>query len=159
MATQLEAAQKRYPKATPATKKVLEEIFGKEPFIPKVEQSTKFEDYHTIFKKMKFKDKFWLILQKRKATELTSCDMLMIIAEVLRNGWKADYSNSEQKKWFPYHQWSESASGFVFSFTAYAYTHAFTVCGSRFALPDDKTAEFFGKNFLPLWNDLQTIKY
>lgn len=159
MATQLEAAQERYPKASTATKKVLEEIFGKEQFIPKIQNTIdSFEKAYPVFKKMKTKDPFWLLLQKRKVTELSVIEQLMIIAEVLRNGWEADYGNSNQQKWFPIHV--QKGSGFVFSSTAYDFTHTYTGCGARLALPTDELANHFGshKNFLPLWNQLLTIK-
>lgn len=157
MATELETAQKSYPTATAATKKVLEEIFGKEPFVPKITNAVKtFEGAYPIFKKLKTKDPLWLLLQKRKVSELSVVERLMIIAEVLRNGWEADYEDDNQKKWFPVH--IRKGSGFVFSGTVCDYTLAITDCGSRFALSTTEDAEYFGKQFIKEWNELLIIK-
>lgn len=160
METELQTAKDRYSKATAATKKVLEEIFGKEKFLPKIETTVKtFEAAYPIFKKMKFKDKDFLILQKRKATELTSSDKLMICCAVwcAALNFKADYTDDNQEKHFPI--FHNNGSGFVFSAANYVCTVTYTYCGSRFALPTSEDAEKFGRTFLSLWNDFLTIKY
>lgn len=161
MATELEAAKKEYPNSTPAGKKLLEKIFGKPAFLPSVqEQVNSFEAAYPIFKKIKTKDPLWLLLQNRKVAELSVVEKLMIVTEAIRHilNWSADYTNSDQKKWFPVH--IQKGSGFVFSDTFCAFTYTHTDCGSRFALPTDELARHFGshKNFMPLWNELLIIK-
>ena len=125
----------------------------------KLKKLNTFEAAYPVFKKLELKDKFFLILQKRKLTDLTSADKLMICAEVWRQAlkFKVDYTNRNQEKWFPIF-WNDG-SGFVFSNAAYDYSDTLTACGSRFALPSDDVAEDFGKTFLSLWNDFLTIKY
>ncbi len=124
-----------------------------------VELAKTFEAAHPVFLKKKFKDKDFLILQKRKVDELTTADKLMISSEVWRSAlkFKVNYKDGNQEKWFPVFR--HTGSGFVFSHSLYVYTYTRTYCGSRFALPDSDTAADFGRTFLPLWNDFLTIKY
>lgn len=160
MATQLAAAKKEYPNSTDEGKKLLEKIFGKENFETEDwKKLTKFEHTYPIFKKLKVKDPDLLILQKRKPAELTSSDRLQISSFVLQQqtGFKPNYDNSNQEKWWPW--FTKTASGWVFSYSADAWTGTLTNVGSRLCQMNDEVVTHFGKNFTDDWNNYLTIKY
>lgn len=63
-----------------------------------------------------------------------------------------DYSNARQYKWYPWLIWVASRSAFVFQGTIYSFT--LTNLGSRFCFIDTNTAEFMGKHYEDLYNDI-----
>lgn len=151
-----------YPKADAEFKATLEKTFGKKTLTDKIiDQIGSFEDAYPIFKKMKFKDALYAIIQKRSLSDLTSIDKLLIIAEVLRNGWKADYRNGGQKKWWAYFEFNTATSGFGFSYAFCDGTHTYASVGSRLSFPDQETAIYFGshKPFLKLHNEYLLTQY
>ena len=57
----------------------------------------------------------------------------VVIAEALNEGWKADWSNSDQEKWLPWFR-GLSSGGFVFYGTYYDYSFALAGTARAFAL-------------------------
>lgn len=82
--------------------------------------------------------------------------MIRIIVIAFCEGWKADYSDSNQEKWFPYFQYKTATSGrpagFVYSNSNYDFVIAYACLGSRFAFPTSEHAECVGKKFENLFN-------
>lgn len=78
-------------------------------------------------------------------------EMLDVIAEALRNGIELDFNDSSQKKW---RVWFEKRSGvgFVVADANAYWSNARTDVGSRLSLQDEKTALYFGNQFLDLHN-------
>ena len=56
---------------------------------------------------------------------------LMVGFDAVNDGWRADYSKRDQKKWYAWPWVNSAGSGFVFSCSYYVYDDAFTVVGSR----------------------------
>lgn len=70
------------------------------------------------------------------------------ICSVLNEGWEADYSNDDQKKWFPVFQYKSGSSSLVFSYSLYEYWSASTYGGSRLCrLKSKELSDFAGKMF------------
>ncbi len=82
---------------------------------------------------------------------LNETELTAIVKCLNPPGWKADYSNSKQKKWFCVFEY-RAGSGFVFacSITIYFFTH--TGGGPRFALESEALANHLGRNFKPEWD-------
>jgi hypothetical protein len=76
---------------------------------------------------------------------------LKVIAKALNEGWQADYSNNNQKKWYPYFYMSPSGFAFYDTYHGCSYPHAGR--SARLCFKDDATAEYAGKQFLKLWED------
>ena len=160
MQTALQKAKEAYQNASPEARAIYDALFGKDKFVIKTNRPQTFEAAFPIFKKLKFKDKDWLILQRRAVKDLTSSERIQICAEVWRNilQWKADYDDENQKKWFPWFT-KQTNSGFVFSHTLCEGRHSGTSGGARLALPTSEIAAEFGKTFLPEFNNFLIIKY
>ncbi len=156
--TELQQAQVEYPKASATEKKLLEKIFGKEPFTPKTNRPVSFEAALETFKKMKFKDAYYLKLQKLKSADFNAIDKLVVIARIIQGAWQANWRDGNEKKWWAYFLWNYSSSGFGFSRTYYDYEHTYTHCGSRLCFPNSEDAEYFGKQFIDIHNEFLTIK-
>lgn len=71
------------------------------------------------------------------------------IAKALNEGWVPDWSNSNQKKWFPW--FDLSSGGFVFDATYCANSCAAAGNASRLCLKSDELATYAGKQFLHLY--------
>jgi len=78
------------------------------------------------------------------------------IAKVLKEGWEADYDNSNQEKWYPWFR--KTASGFVFACASYDWAHSHTDTGSRLCFPTEELAAFFGTQFIELHNRILSVQ-
>jgi hypothetical protein len=76
---------------------------------------------------------------------------LMIIYQAINNGWKPDWSNYSQGK---YYLWFEIlSSGFGFSCTSYLYDGTRTTVSSRLCTDTSEKALYIGKQFEAEYKD------
>ncbi len=75
-----------------------------------------------------------------------------VIAEALNEGWKADWHNSDQYKYFPW--FYVSPSFFVFHGTDYHYSGPNAGSASRLCFRTSALAKYAGSQFLSIWKDL-----
>lgn len=80
-------------------------------------------------------------------------DKLHLIAQVLNEGVKIDYSNTNQKKWQPYFKWN--GAGFGFSPSDYDCDHTAASVGVRFA--SEGISDFAGRKFIKEYNEYLTL--
>jgi hypothetical protein len=76
---------------------------------------------------------------------------LMIIYKAINNGWKPDWSNDDQYKYFPWY--GVLSSGFGFSHSDYYYTHAITYVGSRLCTDSREKALYIAEQFKAEYQD------
>jgi hypothetical protein len=79
---------------------------------------------------------------------------LVIIAQALNAGWKPDWNDNNQWKFYPWFQIQASEdkpSGFGFSFTFYVYRGSGTSVGSRLCFKSRSLAIYAGKQFAELY--------
>jgi hypothetical protein len=136
-------------------KREMEGLYGKEVFLKSVmERIQSYEDACADQGKNPEEELPW----KNPTNPDQVCDntnvMLRIIAKSLKGSFKANYGDSNEKKWSPWFKWNGSGFGFAGSYCAYTLT--FAGVGSRFAFPDEKTSNHFGKQFLALHNIVLT---
>lgn len=81
-----------------------------------------------------------------------ACVMLDIISESLSEGIVLDWANNNQKKWYPWFNEYKSGSGFRFCESNFNWSNANTSGGARLCLPTKELADYFGQQFLPIWN-------
>ena len=80
-----------------------------------------------------------------------------LIAKVLRGDWVPNWNDSNERKWFPYFKWS-AGSGFGFSCSYYLCDHANATVGSRLCFPSEELANYFGKQFIEIHNQILNIQ-
>ena len=79
---------------------------------------------------------------------------LSIIARALNQGWKPNWNDSDERKWYP---WFTLASGFGFSGSNFNFTYLDTSVGSRLCLKSEELASYAGTQFLSIYKDLLTL--
>lgn len=84
---------------------------------------------------------------------------LVIIAEAMNEGKQFDWSDYNQRKWFPYFDMDDEDddSGFGFSSTDYGYWTTFTIVGARLVFFTQEDAEHFGRHFIELHRDVLVV--
>jgi hypothetical protein len=74
---------------------------------------------------------------------------MVVIAEALNEGWKPNWDDSNEPKYFPYF-WKEEegvSSGFVFCYTYYGCSSAYAGNGLRLCFRTRALAAYAGKQF------------
>ena len=79
---------------------------------------------------------------------------LSIIAEALNEGWKPDWTNSSQGKYYP---WFKMSSGSGLSFRGYDSYFSGSGVGSRLCFKSKELAEYAGKQFISIYQDFMCI--
>lgn len=77
---------------------------------------------------------------------------LIIIAEALNEGWKPNWQDSDEYKYYPWFDMSNPA-GVGYSNTYYAASLTNAAFGSRLCLKNRELAIYFGQTFTDLFND------
>jgi hypothetical protein len=77
---------------------------------------------------------------------------LIIIAEALNEGWKPNWQDSDEYKYYPWFDMSNPA-GVGYSHTTSAASYSFAHVGSRLCLKNRELAIYFGQTFTDLFND------
>ncbi len=81
---------------------------------------------------------------------------LKLIIRVINEGWKPNWGNGAERKWYP---WFEARpGGFGFSHSHCDYWHTITDCGSRLCLQTEEKSNYVGKQFEDIYNEFLTIK-
>lgn len=78
---------------------------------------------------------------------------LVIIAEAVNEGWKPNWDNWDERKYYPWFDLEGSSSGAGFSYYDYDYWHSDSFVGSRLCFKTWELAEYIGKTFIDLYKD------
>jgi hypothetical protein len=118
MATELEKAKAAYTKGSARVKTALENIFGKAAFVPKITDRVKtFDDACKVIGLKP--DDYGTLHTPKQITQyqkhLYAHLKLMIIAEALNEGWKPNWDDSSEWKYYPYFDMRSKGAGFGFS--------------------------------------------
>lgn len=79
---------------------------------------------------------------------------LIVIAEALNEGWKPNWDDDGEAKYYPWF-WKEEegvSSGFVFYDTDYCFSAAFAGNGLRLCFKTRALAKYAGEHFIKIWN-------
>ena len=82
---------------------------------------------------------------------------LVIIAEALNEGWKADWSDSDQWKYYPWFDMEASASG-GFSYDDCVIGWAGSYVGSRLCFKSAELAKYAAETFTDIYKEFFLIK-
>jgi hypothetical protein len=75
-----------------------------------------------------------------------------VVCEALNGGWKPDWKNRNQAKWYPWLEYDEATAGFRFDVSLYTYSFSYSGGGSRLRLCSSEIAKHAGTQFLELLN-------
>ncbi|AJA67342.1 hypothetical protein MYRA21_0098 [Myroides sp. A21] len=94
---------------------------------------------------------------KHHLKALTAHTKLVIIAEALNEGWKPDWNNWNERKYYP---WFEMGSPSVVGFSSDGCDtwNAYSNVGSRLCFKNRELAEYAGKQFESLYKDYFVIE-
>jgi len=153
-----------YRKGDLLIRKVLEAEFGKEYFAIDIRERVKTladaltlaeEFYPNIRVQLKEIEDLKNPYVKRMVAEFK----LMVIADVLNQGWKPDWTNTNQRKWYPWFTIvGGSANSGAYAGFGYVCSHdgascTYTHVGSRLCFSSQELAEHAGRTFLNLYRD------
>ena len=84
---------------------------------------------------------------------------LETITEALNEGWKPDWNNTNEYKYYPYFYIEENAkaqgaAGLAYASTAYTASTATAYLGSRLCFHDRETARYAGRTFTELYEQI-----
>ncbi len=91
---------------------------------------------------------------------LTNMYKLLIVVEAINDGWVADFSNGDQRKYFPYFYIEPgyvAGSGGGFSCGGYDFDCSVSDVGARLSFESWEKAEYAGKQFAELYEKLHLI--
>lgn len=80
---------------------------------------------------------------------------LVIIAEALNEGWKPNWDDSNEYKYYPYF---DMQPGFGFGYTYYGNWYASSYVGSRLCFKTREIAEYAGRKFRKLYKQYMLIE-
>jgi len=78
---------------------------------------------------------------------------LVIIAEAVNEGWKPNWDNWDERKYYPWFDLEGSSSGAGFSYYDYGVRVTTSSVGSRLCFKTWELAEYIGKTFIDLYKD------
>ena len=142
-----------YENASPEFQAMLEDTFGKNFFKSIQDRIKSYEDACRE-----------LGLDPEDLPEVDNCEpegqasiiafyKLTIIARALNEGWKPNWKDSSEYKWFPWFTLELDAAGVGHSHTFFTASSATAYIGSRLCCKSDELATYFRKQFINLWND------
>ena len=76
---------------------------------------------------------------------------LKVIYKAINNEWVPDFTDSNQKKWYPYFR--VLSSGLDFSSSSCLYDHALTLVGVRLCTYSENVAIYIGRTFTTEYED------
>jgi hypothetical protein len=79
---------------------------------------------------------------------------LTIISRALNENWVPDWTDGNQRKWWPWFEWK---SGFGFSHATYDHWHTHTNVGSRLCYKSEELAKYAATQFESIYQDFLTL--
>ncbi len=143
-----ENALKAYYDADNNGKLLLQNLFGKAIFSKKItDWFESFEDGCALTGEDPNDQKFFTGTPDEIAYK-----KLKVIVRALNEGTVLSYADPNQRKWYPWFEYS--GSGFRFYVASYGYSFAYSSGGSRLCFHNEELAVFAGKKFIALYNQL-----
>jgi hypothetical protein len=148
-------AQKAYENGCDDVKTVLENLFGKELFVPKdiTDRVKTFHDACSVLV-VNPDDVIPDSVPAADSKSIVAYCQLIIIARALNEGWVPDWKNASEYKYYP---WFDMSSGSGLSCFDYDDRYSFSPVGSRLCFKSRQLAEYAGKQFIDLYKDFFII--
>ena len=105
--------------------------------------------------KKNFSSELTKFLIKKHIKSLIAYAKLIIIAKVLNEGWKPNYNDSNEEKWYPFFV---VRGGFRFHGTNYYCDRASAGVGARLCFKTKTLAEYAGKTYIDEYRDFMCLE-
>lgn len=149
-------AKKIYKTASDDLKADLETTFGKSVLSQNIMDRIKTMD--DVYKELKIKPTpIYPYPHAESDSELHSINCyvnLTLIAKALNEGWKPDWTDDEQYKYYP---WFDLSSGSGLVFLRFGYGFALSTVGSRLCFHSRELAEYAGKQFIEIYKGFMLL--
>ncbi|WP_276483602.1 hypothetical protein [Paraflavitalea pollutisoli] len=143
-------AKELYPAADGAFKSMLEENFGKKFFLASIMDRVKcFAD---ACQELGIDPKSVTDLNDTK--DVAAYKKLLVVVKALNEGWKANWGDSSQYKYYPWFR--VAPSGFGLSYGDCDLWLTASGVGLRLCFKSSELAEYAGKQFIDLYTDFMT---
>ena len=83
---------------------------------------------------------------------------LKTIVEALNEGWRPDWANSNEYKYWPWFVYAGASAGFSYAYTNNAASSTSATIGSRLCYKTRELATYAGRQFEGIYNDFLLIK-
>ena len=152
-------AYELYPTASPEFKQVLEDTFGKEFFNRKITDRVKtYEDACAVLgidPHTSMPDTSDCPKEDRRA--YIAFHKLVVITRVLNEGWRPDWSNTSQPKWFNW-RYTNGNAGLACAASDGAPSLAHANFGSRLCFKSEALADYAAETFKGLYEEYLMFK-
>ena len=145
------AALKAHAEADDQGKNLLENLIGKKVLFDRVQDRIK--TFKDVCADQGKNPKDYILPAGSDQEEIAAMALkkVRLIARALNEEWKADFSNHNQNKYYPWFKRSSSAGGFVCDdFDTWS---TFTVVGPRLAFRSSELAVYAGQQFPEIYNE------
>jgi phage pi2 protein 07 len=145
---------KAFNEADEAGKAKLKELFGADAFPKKAMERIK--TWEDVCKELKINPKILPDVSKLPEGDrkhVTANYKLIKLAQALNEGWKPNWNNSSEYKYYPWFK----GSGSGLSFGDYVYSGSLTSVGSRLCFKTRELAEYAGKQFTAIYSEFLTL--
>lgn len=152
-------AYELYPTASPEFKQVLEDTFGKEFFNRKITERVKtYEDACAVLgidPHTSMPDTSDCPKEDRRA--YIAFHKLVVITRALNEGWRPDWSNTDQPKWFNW-WYANGNAGLACAYSNGAPSYACAHFGSRLCFKSEALADYAAETFKGLYEEYLMFK-
>jgi hypothetical protein len=145
-------AKKLYPEAPVWFRKILDETFSPDLF--KKRSFDEIKTFEDACEELGIEN-ISSLLNENDTTDEIAYKKLKVIVRAINQGWEPDWSNTSQKKWWP---WFILSSGFGFSRSLYYCACTNSTVGSRLCFESEKKSDYAAKQFIDLYEQFLTIK-
>jgi hypothetical protein len=145
-----QTAKKVYSTASAEFKAMLEDSFGKPFFSQKITDRVKsFEDACEVLDL----DPENIIDEVVDTKDEIAYKKLKVIAQALNEGWKPNWNNSNERKWWPWFYMNEPG----FRFGVCGFNFGDSGVGARLVFKTEELAKYAAEQFTDLYNDYFTL--
>jgi hypothetical protein len=154
--------RKAHADATPELKQLLENLFDAEVFqqvkLPVMERVKTFTDVLAEVQDLGDNEKTLLHYNGVSSRMLGARGILKVtlIAEVLNEGWKPDWTDSSQAKYYP---WFDMSSGSSASCHGYYHDNSNSGVGSRLVFKTRELAKYAGTQFQKIYEEFLLLNH
>jgi hypothetical protein len=144
-------ARKLYATATTEFKEMLNDTFGSEYFNqPITERVKSFEDACDVLGISSVLPDVSTMPEWNRKRAIADYKRV-VITRALNEDWQPDYSNRDDRKFYPWFIYNSASGGF--SLDGVGCDYADTIVGARLVFKTEALARYFGNNFQQLHND------